>query len=427
MAGETILIIDHNQEDLVALTSVLESEGYSVLCATDGREGLGLALDQEPDLVLLDLNLPELSGYEVLQALREQGNECPALLMTLRTSETVAVEAFRLGVRDYVARPLQIPAALASIERALGEERLRQGKEQISEQLENLNRQMEQQLLELTTLQAIGQSLTSTLDIEEVLDRVVEAACYFSDARESTLLMLNEAEDILVTQAYHGVDRKGPTDLHFRLSTSPLRQAIESGEPLFLNSGTRDHSIKLKTGYLVRSLLYVPLQLHGRPLGLLGVTDKLGQQTFTPEDARLLTSLASYAAIAIENARLYASEKVLARAETVKQMIVTLSHYIKNPLTAISLSTYDLETKQQHGRIICDDELLRRNLQMIEMNVKEIMAVLTILQKLASPQATTYVNGIQMIDIEEQVRREVRTIREQYPELKDLLEQRPVS
>ena len=423
MAGESILIIDDNRETLIALTDLLQSKGYNVLCAADGREGLFLALHQEPDLVLLDLDLPRLSGCQVLRELREQGNESPALLMTHCDSEKVSVEALRLGIRDYVAKPLRLLDTLDSIEQALRDERLRRDKKKISEEIDSLSRQMEQQVLELATLEAIGQSLTSTLDLEQVLDRVVEAACYFSDARESTLLMLNEAEDMLITQAYHGVDRNGPIDLHFRLSTSPLRQAIESGEPLFLNSGTTDHSIKLKTGYLVQSLLYVPLQLHGRPLGLLGVTDKLGQQTFTSEDARLLTSLSSYAAIAIENARLYASEKVLARAETVKQMIVTLSHYIKNPLTAISLSTYDLETKRQHGRITGDSDLLRRNLQMIEMNVKEITAVLTILQKLASPQATTYVNGIQMIDIEEQVREEVRAIREQYPDLWDLLGQ----
>jgi K+-sensing histidine kinase KdpD len=155
---------------------------------------------------------------------------------------------------------------------------------------------------------------------------------------------------------------------------------------------------------------------------LLGVTDKAGGQAFTPDDARLLTSLSSYAAIAIENARLYESEKDLARAETVKQMIVTLSHYIKNPLTAINLSIYDLGTKHEQGQIECDKEdVLTRNLQMIEMNIKEITAVMTILQQLASPKATTYVNGIQMIDIEEQVREQVQEIREQYPELNGLL------
>jgi DNA-binding response OmpR family regulator len=421
MAGEIILIVDDNKEIVAALTDVLHSKGYNVISANNGRHGLWLALEKEPDLILLDWNLPQLSGYQVLQALRERGNQAPVVLMTIYGSENVAIQAFRLGIRDYIPKPFRVSDTLDTIERALAEERLLQEKKQMSQKLERLNRQMEQQLLELTTLQAIGQSLTSTLDLEKVLHRVVEAACYFSDARESTLFLLDESDDALILQAYHGVDRNRPADLRMQFSTSPLRQAIETREPLFLTSGTADYSIKLKTGYLVRSLLYVPLHIHDLPLGLLGVTDKVGGLAFTPGDARLLTSLASYAAIAIENARLYISEKELARAETVKQMIVTLSHYIKNPLTAISLSTYDLGSKHEQGQISSSDEALRRNLQMIEMNVKEITAVIAILQQLASPQETTYVNGIKMIDIEQQVRTQVQRIREEYPELDALL------
>ncbi|HSR30763.1 MAG TPA: response regulator [Anaerolineae bacterium] len=421
MAGETILIVDDNRQIVSALTDVLQSKGYHILNAHNGRQGLLLALEREPDLILLDWNLPQLSGYQVLESLRERGNKAPVVLTTMYGSESVAVQAFRLGVRDYIPKPLRVPETLAAIEKALTEERLLREKEQISHQLEVANRQMQQQLLELTTLQAIGQSLTATLDLDKVLQRVVEAACYFSDARESTLLLLDEKEDELIMHAYHGVDRNRPSDLRLQFSTSPLAKAIETGQPLFLSSGTSDYSIKLKTDYLVRSLLYVPLYIHDQALGLLGVTDKAGGQPFNSDDARSLTSLGSYASIAIENARLYESEKNLARAETVKQMIVTLSHYIKNPLTAISLSTYDLGNKHDQGQIAGEDDAFRRNLQMIEMNVKEITAVIAILQQLASPQATTYVNGIKMIDIEEQVREKVQKIREEYPELDSLL------
>jgi two-component system NtrC family sensor kinase len=421
MAKETILIVDDSREIVAALTDILQSKGYDVLSANTGRQGLSLAFETRPDLILLDWNLPQLSGYQVLETLRERGSQTPVVLMTLYGSENVAVQAFRLGVRDYIPKPLRVPETLATIEQALSEDRLRQEKERIARKLEEANRQMEQQLLELTTLQAIGQSLTSTLDLGKVLSRVVEAASFFTDARESTLFLLDEEEDLLTMRAYHGADPNRASDLSLQYSTSPLRRAIETGRPLFLSSGTADYSIKLKTGYLVRSLLYVPLHVHDRPVGLLGVTDKSNGQTFTADDGRLLTSLSSYAAIAIENARLYESERELARAETVKQMIVTLSHYIMNPLTAISLSAYDLSTKQEQGQISGAGELLRRNLQMIEINVKEIAAVIAILQQLASPQATTYVNGIKMIDIEEQVRRKVRKIREEYPELDGLL------
>jgi K+-sensing histidine kinase KdpD len=154
---------------------------------------------------------------------------------------------------------------------------------------------------------------------------------------------------------------------------------------------------------------------------LLGVTDKLGGHSFTQDDARLLSSLGSYVAIAVENARLYEAETEFARAETVKQMIVTLSHYIMNPLTAINLSNYELTAKHENGTITCSDDSLKRNVLMIELNIKEIVTVITILQELASPKSTTYVGDIEMIDIEDEVRRRVQEVRAQYPELAHLL------
>ena len=112
----------------------------------------------------------------------------------------------------------------------------------------------------------------------------------------------------------------------------------------------------------------------------------------------------------------------LARAETIKQMIVTLSHYIMNPLTAINLGTYELTTKQAQGQVTSADDSLKRNLQLIEMNIKEIAAVIAILQQLASPKRTTYVGSIEMIDIEDEVRDRVRKIRAEYPEIDHLLQ-----
>jgi two-component system NtrC family sensor kinase len=421
MNSETILIIDDNREVVSALADVLESGGYTTMAAHTGRQGLDLSLEQEPDLILLDWNLPELSGYQVLQELRDHGSEIPVVLMTIYGSESVAIRAFRMGIRDYIRKPLRVPEILAAVEGALAGERLRRDKEDISARLEQANQMLEHQLLELTTLQAIGQSVTSVLDLEQVLHRVVEAACYLSDAREASLLLLDEAQDVLTLQSYHGIDRVRPPELRLKYSTNPLRQAIESKAPLFLTSKTPDYSIKLKTGYLVHSLLYVPLYVHERPLGLLGVTDKVDGQSFTENDARLLTSLSSYAAIAIENARLHEADKELARAATVKQMIVTLSHYIMNPLTAINLSTYELDSKHEQGKITCNDNTISRNLQMIEMNVKEIVSVISILQKLAAPRSTTYVGDTEMIDIEEEVQRVVGKIRKEYPELEEML------
>jgi DNA-binding response OmpR family regulator len=411
---ETILIIDDNKEIVAALSDVLKSKGYAILAAYDGARGFQLAVSKSPDLILLDWNLPGLTGMQVLQELRSRGNQAPVILMTIYGSESVAVQSFKLGIRDYIRKPVGMPEMLEAVEKALAEDRLRREKERIAKELEQANHQLEQQLLEITTLHAIAQSITAVLDLEQVLSRVVEAASYFGNAQESTLFLLDQEADLLSLRAHHGQQREQPTDLSLKYSTSPLRQAIESGEPLFLSSKTPGYSIKLKTDYLVRSLLFVPLKIKDNPIGLLGVTDKLGGQSFDAEDVRRLSALADYAAIAIENARLSESEKEVARAGTVKRMIVTLSHYIMNPLTAINLSTYELSTRYDQGTLSPNDPTVDHCLKLIEMNVKEIVAVMSILQKLASPKSVIYVGDIEMIDIEDEVKRRVAKIQAEY-------------
>jgi len=414
MLKETILIVDDNREIVAALTDVLKSKGYVVLAAYDGAKGLELAMAQSPDLILLDWNLPELSGLQVLQALRDQGYLAPVILMTVYGSEIIAVQAFKLGIRDYIRKPVRMPETLEAVEKALAEDRLRREQERISKELADANRRLEQQLLEITTLHAIARSITAVLDLEQVLTRVVDAACYFGTAQEGVLFLLDQENDTLSLRAYHGQDESRGSDFRLKYSTNPLRQAIQTGAPLLLNSNTPGYSIKLKTDYLVRSLLFVPLKFKDRSIGVLGVTDKLDGQPFGPDEVRLLTALADYAAIAIENARLNESEKELARTETVKRMIVTLSHYIMNPLTAINLSTYELLAKYDQGMMSSTNAGVRRCLQLIEMNVKEIVAVMGILQKLVTPKSVVYVGDIEMIDIEDEVKRRVAKIQADY-------------
>jgi len=414
MSRETILIVDDNREIVNALTDVLKTRDYNILSAFNGIEGLELAVDKSPDLLLLDWNLPGLSGIQVLQALRKRGNQAPVILMTIYGSESVAVQAFKLGIRDYIRKPVRMPEMLEAVEKALAEDRLRRDKERMSRELERANAQLQQQLMELATLQAIAQSITAVLDLEKVLARVVEAACYFGHSQESALFLLDEAQDLLRLEAYHGRDDHRTLGLNLKYSSSPLRQAIEGGAPLILSSRMSGYSIKLKTDYLVRSLLFVPLKIKEKSFGVLGVTDKIGGDPFTPEDVRLLTALSDYAAIAIENARLYESEKELARVTVVKQLMVTLSHHIMNPLTAISLCSYELTARSDQRALDLEEDAVKQRLRLIEMNIKEIIAVMAILQQIVAPKSITYVGDIEMIDIEEELTRRVNAIRLEY-------------
>ena len=106
MAGERVLIIDDSKEvrDVVC-DVVLKPGGYQILSTGNGEEGLRMILEQRPDLVLLDERMPGMTGLEVLRALKEQNVQVPVIFMTSFGSEGLAVEAFRLGDRDYLIKP----------------------------------------------------------------------------------------------------------------------------------------------------------------------------------------------------------------------------------------------------------------------------------------------------------------------------------
>ncbi len=146
MAGEKILIIDDKIENIELLAEyILQPKGYTPLVAYDGHEGLHVALSEKPDLILLDLKMPGMTGLEVLEALREKRCNIPAILITGYGSEDVVVRALRLGARDYITRPFEVDEVLAAVDRALNESRL-------EKEREDIRRELEQRVKELTAL-----------------------------------------------------------------------------------------------------------------------------------------------------------------------------------------------------------------------------------------------------------------------------------
>ncbi|MBK8093465.1 MAG: response regulator transcription factor [Verrucomicrobiaceae bacterium] len=109
------LIIDDEQQMRRLLRMVLESRGYEVCEAADGQLGLQEAAFQRPDVVLLDLGLPGLSGIDVLKRLREW-SDVPVLILSVRDQETVKVEALELGADDYVTKPFGTAELLARLD-----------------------------------------------------------------------------------------------------------------------------------------------------------------------------------------------------------------------------------------------------------------------------------------------------------------------
>ena len=175
--AERILVVDDSRDVRDFLVQyVLAPRGYEVLVAADGLEGLQKAVSQLPDLMIVDVQMPFMNGLELLRRLRQRHLTIPAILATAHGSEQVAVEAFRLGVRDYVIKPFIIEEIQEIVERALRESRLEGERDQLLQQLTESNRRLRQRAQELNALYGIGKSVSSSLQLEKVLERVVEAA-----------------------------------------------------------------------------------------------------------------------------------------------------------------------------------------------------------------------------------------------------------
>jgi DNA-binding response OmpR family regulator len=111
----SILLIEDNRDYAATLSANLEREGYNVDVAANGVDGLAMAKRDEPDLIILDLMLPAMSGFTVLQRLRDEGREAPVLIMTALGTEEEKLRGFGLGADDYVVKPCGLLEILARV------------------------------------------------------------------------------------------------------------------------------------------------------------------------------------------------------------------------------------------------------------------------------------------------------------------------
>jgi GAF domain-containing protein/CheY-like chemotaxis protein len=332
MSGERILIIDDSREIVKHLTEhVLPTFEYNTLHAFDGQTGLAYIREKKPDLVMLDFNLPEMTGIDVLQQMAKESISTPVILMTGYGSELSAIEAFRLGAKDYLIKPFTVDEVIDTIERALVETRLLHDKTELAEQLRRAKVEMSRQTHEMNTLSNIGKAITSLLSVDDVLERVLEAATYLTNAEESHIWLSNESGSEL--HMYETPGPGVPPAEWFPIDPdSYVGQVMISGHPL-RKSEFSSKGLSVKAGYAANSILYVPLKLRGLTLGVLGVSNRVTYRAFSKRDEFLLAFLGDYAAIALENARVFqAADKALARRVKELNTLIDITRAINSTL-----------------------------------------------------------------------------------------------
>ena len=113
---ETILIVEDDPTMLRGLKDNFEYAGYNVLTARDGEAGLTAAIDASPDLILLDIMLPKINGYEICRLVRKEKLDMPVIMLTAKGEESDIILGLNLGADDYVTKPFSIKELLARVE-----------------------------------------------------------------------------------------------------------------------------------------------------------------------------------------------------------------------------------------------------------------------------------------------------------------------
>lgn len=116
MIKRRILVVDDEDNLRTMLVAALKFEGYDVAAASNGREGLRSVKESKPDLIVLDVMMPELDGFGMLRRLRETGDRTPVVFLTAKDTSADAVEGLGLGADDYLAKPFSLEELVARVE-----------------------------------------------------------------------------------------------------------------------------------------------------------------------------------------------------------------------------------------------------------------------------------------------------------------------
>lgn len=300
---DRVLVVHSDpDEGSLLVEATLQPFGYDAQWIEDGGTALAYIMEDLPDIILMDMNLMGLSGLDVLAALSSYAIDVPVIVLTDRGFEADALQAFRLGAKDYLTRPLREAEVIQALERALVEVRLKREREQLISEVQHAAHEAQQRLAEIKTLMGIGKSVTALGRPAQVFDRVVRAAIYMTRAEAAGLYLSDDRSASLVLQAGQNLSRN-LVDRVGRPVEDQLAALVMRSQETYLATAADFRQFRpAQEG--ARAIIYAPLVVHEQPIGLLWVANsRVGFEVHMKD---LMTALADYAAIAVVNVKLFA-------------------------------------------------------------------------------------------------------------------------
>ena len=334
-----ILIVDDNPSNLQILFSCLEQAGFKVLLAQDGISGLQIAKSKVPDIILLDILMPDMDGFATCKSLKSQiaTRDIPIIFLTALSDSVNKVQGFQLGGVDYITKPIEQEEVLMRIQTHLTIQRMRQ-------KLVSQNQELQQALNFEEIVRHITDKIRDSLDENTIL-QTATAELAKALKLNGCQIELYDSQKITATIAYEYTNSL-PQGLG---ATRTIADFPELYEQLL-------HKIPIQlveaipqfipTGIQVTRLACPIFDDQGIIGNLWGL--RLPTEVFTKFEIRLMQQVASQCAIAIRQARLYeTSKKYVQELEKLNQLkddfLKTISHELKTPMSSIQLATQTME------------------------------------------------------------------------------------
>jgi signal transduction histidine kinase/DNA-binding response OmpR family regulator len=365
-AKETVyvLAVDDLPEKLMAMELVLQQPGLVVVQARSGREALRRLLEQDFAVILLDVNMPDMDGFETARLVRqrERSEHTPIIFVTAFSDELHAARGYSLGAVDYILSPV-IPEVLRTKVGVFvdlfrkNEDAKRQAEERVALAREQAARAVAEEATRRSLFLAeASTALANSLDFEatwkSLLKLLVPSLADLAGFTAPTEPERPWHTEIAWISPVDGSIRKmgfdatEGTDNELRAA---VREVLVSGKPATVNGLAIAYPPEENaSGHRLRSALVLPLLARGRILGAMSLAQGASGRNFDPATQHLAGELANRAAVALDNARLYRELQDADRQKN--EFLAMLAHELRNPLAPIRNAVQVLQAENSTAR-----------------------------------------------------------------------------
>lgn len=394
-----ILVAEDSQTQRQIIKSVLAREGYEVIVAGDGIEAVSLAFREIPDLLILDIDMPKMNGYQVCRLVKDdyRTSHIPVVMLTGRDQETDKFWGLKTGADRYVTKGFQLSGLADTVRELLIDMDVHahreihpisstEGNGQLElDVLSRVNDLLDRKLFEATVINEISKLNTISEDSGVTISSVLSVVAKVTDCDVGTVMLLEEGEMVIevnnpVSQAFFSDTQKRAVDaarpyLLPGTSTKQIRY-ITDADPGFIENDSEGCAE-------VKSILTIPLNARGKPIAVMTLTSPR-PDAFPDQIYKTMELIENPASVVVDNARLHDGTRRLAITDGLTKLINHRHFYelLENEfrrtnryMSQLALIMLDIDYFKQvndtYGHPV-GDEILKGISEVISREVREV-------------------------------------------------------